>query len=108
MSQSRELSTDIHSAFALVAQEGARRAHLPDHRRLSLGDLGEEIGHCIIKTGHTEDPVLVAWRRGSEKLLSWTSLQEKGGWGGGEGRSALETEKQTQREMDRDMKRDRQ
>ena len=36
-----------------------------------------------------------------------TSLQEKGGWGGEEGRRALETERLRQREMDRDMKRDR-
>ena len=82
MSQSRELSTDIHSAFALVAQEGARRAHLPDHRRLSLGDLGEEIGHCIIKTGHTEDPVLAAWRRGSEnhETADFSPRERRMGW----------------------------
>ena len=36
------------------------------------------------------------------------SLQEKGGWDGGEGRRALQTERLRQREMDRDMKRERQ
>ena len=63
MSQSRELSTDIQSAFALVAQEGAERAHLPAHRRLSLGDLGKEMGLCIIKTRRAEDPVLAVQSR---------------------------------------------
>ena len=63
MSQSRELSADIQSKFTLVAQEGAERAHLPAHRRLSLGDLGKEMGLCIIKTRRAEDPVLAVQSR---------------------------------------------
>ena len=82
MSQSRELSADIQSAFTLVAQEGSGQAHLPAHRRPSLGNLGEEMGCCIIKTGHTEDPVLMAWRRGSEKLVpvDFSPRERRMGW----------------------------
>ena len=82
MSQSQELSADIQLEFTLVAQEGAGQAHLPAHKRPSLGNLGEEMGCCIIKTGHTEDPVLAAWRCGSEKLVpvDFSPRERRMGW----------------------------
>ena len=106
MSQSRELSADIQSAFTLVAQEGSGQAHLPAHRRPSLGNLGEEMGCCIIKTGHTEDPVLAAWRRGSEKLVpvDFSPRERRMGWWRGEKCSRdreTDTERNGQRHEER-------
>ena len=105
----RELSADIQSKFTLVAQEGAERAHLPAHRRLSLGDLGKEMGLCIIKTRRAEDPVLAVQSHVSEKPVSadFSPRERRVGWWRGE-KCSRDRETETQREMDRDMKRDKQ
>ena len=67
------------------------------------------MGCCIIKTGHTEDPVLAAWRHGSEKqeTADFSPRERRMGWWRGE-KNSRERETETKREMDRDMKRDRQ
>ena len=67
------------------------------------------MGCCIIKTGHTEDPVLAAWRRGPEKLVpvDFSPRERRMGWWRGE-KCCRDGETETQKEMDRDMKRDKQ
>ena len=67
------------------------------------------MGCCIMKTGHTEDPVLAAWRRGSEKPVPVDFLprERRMGWWRGE-KCCRDGETETQKKMDRDMKRDRQ
>lgn len=95
MSQSRELmptSVQVH----LGGTGRSWAAHLPAHRMPSLGDLGEEMGLCIIKTGRAEDPVLAVQSRVSEKpectcrLLSGVEVAEAG--------STLETDKKLRSE----------
>ena len=67
------------------------------------------MGCCIMKTGHTEDLVLTAWRRGSEKPVPVDFLprERRMGWWRGE-KCCRDGETETQKKMDRDMKTDRQ
>ena len=67
------------------------------------------MGCCIMKIGHREDPVLVAWRRGSKKLVpvAFSPRERRMGWWRGE-KCSRDRKTETQKEMDRDMKRDRQ
>lgn len=98
MSQSREPQAPTSSQVHLGGTGRIGRAHLPAHRMPSLGDLGKEMGLCIIKTGRAEDPVLAVQGRVSEETGTCRLLSKRKEVGWWRGRSALETEKLRHRE----------